>query len=276
MSARASQAFPDLIKIFRKIKEEKHRKQKLDGRLTDHLLVRMQTEGAKPVAEKLAEDRMERDDVKELSSSTGAIGSTDDVKSSDDSILAPFNPTCKIARAVALDMLLGDEDQTTMNDADGMVLFDLGCGDGRLLLEAVQRCTTVRCVGVERDPLLVEKAVSAARSQLSTDQQSRIDIRLGDALNPDAAETTGPLSDHIGSQCRGLKLRDATALYLYLLPKGLVQIHQQLLLDNNHNKIPLLRIVVTYMFQLRAWTPARVDRTSKANAPVYLYKIDIK
>lgn len=210
---------------------------------------------------------MEQDAVKE--SSLPSTANDRDVE--DGSILAPFTPTCETAIRVALDLLLADE---TNNDFAGdTVLFDLGCGDGRLLLAAVQRCATIRCVGIERDPILVEKAMSAARAQLSSEQQSRIDIRLGDAMDPDEAKiTTCSSADNIGAQCRGLKLRDATALYLYLLPKGLVQLHQQHLLDS-HQKIPLLRKVVTYLFRLRAWTPARVDRTSKASAPVYLYQI---
>ena len=133
--------------------------------------------------------------------------STSDSKS-DSNILAPFNPTCDQAQQVALDMLLlllekkknGASSSLSPSLSDRpMVLFDLGCGDGRLLIRAIQQSapatsadadagsTLLRCVGIERDPVLAQKAVAAAKEQLSAEQQSRIDIRIGDALIAAAA-----------------------------------------------------------------------------------------
>ena len=214
-----------------------------------------------------------------------------------DNFLAPFNPSSDRVLQIALDMLLfdrNDRNATTnpsstvlLVDEDDQehaqtneILFDLGCGDGRLLLQAVQRCPTVRCIGIERNPDLVDKAVAAIRAQLTDDEQSRIEIRVGDALNPDAAvaqeatatalcKTTNSLGTNIDSKCRGLRLRDATTLYLYLLPKGLIHVQQLLTREN----MPRLRFVVTYMFRLQQWEPVRVNRTTKAMVPVFLYKV---
>ena len=203
-------------------------------------------------------------------------------------ILAPFNPTCDHAQQVALEMLLGQDSENHGQKAHtNVVLFDLGCGDGRLLLRAVQCCSTVRCVGIERDPALVNKALDAIHAQLTDEQQSRIEIRSGDALKPDNAvvipqttpstivgdstETSTLSSTTIGSKCQGLRLQDATALYLYLLPKGLLHIQQQLLTRDN---MPQLSAVVTYMFRFKQWEPVRVDRSTKAMVPMYLYKVD--
>jgi len=244
-------------------------------------------------------------------SSSSSAGTSNN---SDSNILAPFNPTCDQAQQVALDMLLLLlETKKKTNGASDlpMVLFDLGCGDGRLLIRAIQQssapaeadadtagCSTLllRCVGIERDPVLAQKAVAAAKEQLSAEQQSRIDIRCGDALIAATAAaassktktttttttTTEPnnptvsSNTTIGSQCRDLTLQDATAIYLYLLPKGLIKIRpllDQLIAATDSGCRRRLRVVVTYMFQLRGWEPTRVDRTTKGGAPVYLYEI---
>lgn len=203
-----------------------------------------------------------------------------------DNILAPFNPTCDHAQQVALEMILGCDSEIRNELIDGQqahtnaILFDLGCGDGRLLIRAVQCCTTVRCIGIERDHALVNKAMVAIRTQLTDEQQSRIEIRSGDALKPDyavATTTTTNMWDSsettstIGSKCQGLRLQDATALYLYLLPKGLIHIQQHLL---TRDIMPQLSTVVTYMFRFKQWEPVRVDRSTKAMVPVYLYKVE--
>jgi len=186
-------------------------------------------------------------------------------------ILAPFNPTEKQAQKVALGMLLQHHD-------DDMILCDLGCGDARLLIQAVQQSATVRCIGIERDPVFVDKAVAAAKEQLTAEQQSRIDIRLGDVLrasNNDRGsdQAAAVAASILGSQCRDLTVQDATALFLYLLPKGLVKIQPLLdqLVNSTSGRGGSLRVVVTYMFQVKQWEATQVDRTSKGGAPVYLY-----
>lgn len=210
--------------------------------------------------------------------------------------LAPFNPTCEHAQKVGIRLLrLQDDD----------VLFDLGCGDGRVLVSAVaavsqqqQQQGGLRCVGIELDATFVAKARTLV-TQLPLCVQQRIDIRHGDVLlafqgedEEDEQISTGSeiankwqdqqLSNsiNIGSICRGLTLRrDCTAIYLYLLPKGLLRIQpllDQIVIERRRHATttaaPVLR-VVTYMFQMHGWTATSVDRTSKAGAPVYLYEL---
>lgn len=64
------------------------------------------------------------------SGSPSPCGGADD-GGDNDNRLAPYNPTHATARAAALDLLA-----LTPHDA----LFDLGCGDGRLLVSALERC----------------------------------------------------------------------------------------------------------------------------------------
>ena len=238
----------------------------------------------------VAVHRMDDDGV-ERKESLSLVAQDVNLNATDNILLAPFNPTCDHAQQVALEMLLGCDSEICKGLKNGqqqaytdVILFDLGCGDGRLLIRAVQCCLTVRCIGIERDPALVNKALAAIRAQLTEEQQSRIEIRSGDALMPDFAVAAPPpptstsimgdsseTTSTIGSKCQGLRLRDATALYLYLLPKGLVHIQQQLLARDN---MPQLSAVVTYMFRFKQWEPMRVDRSTKAMVPVYLYKVD--
>lgn len=63
--------------------------------------------------------------------------------------LAPFNPTCEEAQSKAIDLL---------GLKNGDVLFDLGCGDARLLMKAATEVPGLLCVGVELDPVYVARA----------------------------------------------------------------------------------------------------------------------
>lgn len=184
-------------------------------------------------------------------------------------LLAPFNPTCHHAQDVALEML-------DLNEND--VLFDLGCGDAKLLLNAVRRVSGVRCVGMEIDRIFVDKAIAAVR-QLPSEQQHRIDIRLQDVLQKEEVTSVGIASSAsstvdlaIGSACRDLRFHDATALFLYLLPKGLVRI--KALLDKIVKERKGSLRIVTYMFKIHGWIPTKIDQTTKGGAPVYLYEFN--
>jgi hypothetical protein len=213
----------------------------------------------------------------------------------DINVLAPFTPTGEDAQKVGLRLLQlrGDD-----------VFFDVGCGDGRVIITAAaalapqdngaiseinttndDSSARIRCIGIELDPAFCIKAV-AAMQKLPEDVQQRVQIRCGDILDPAIMATGGPtfatdgeLSENL---CSGLTFqRDCTAVYLYLLPQGLRRLKPILdgmIEERRRRPVPecksqrrLFR-VVTYMFQMHGWTAAIVDRTSKADAPVYLYE----
>ena len=198
--------------------------------------------------------------------------------------LAPFNPTSDQAQQTALRLLDLSKDD---------VLFDLGCGDGRLLITAVkdQQTKGLRCVGIEMDPVFTSRAVQSIY-QLSAETQRRIEIREGDVLElgyqdnstesapqqPAATATaeTNILGETGKSLCQHLTLlNDATAIYLFLVPNGLKKI--QPLLD----RVVEIRkeqgkpfSVVAYIFQVHGWEPSFVDRTTKGEMPLYLYRFE--
>jgi hypothetical protein len=198
--------------------------------------------------------------------------------------LAPFNPTSDQAQQTALRLL-------NLSKVD--VLFDLGCGDGRLLITAVNNKHTegLRCVGIEMDPVFTSRAVTSIQ-QLAATTQQRIEIREGDVLElgyqdstesaPQQQSTTAATAENnlLGetgkSLCQHLTLlNDATAVYLFLVPDGLKQIKP--LLDRvveirKQQKRPFS--VVAYMFQVHGWEPLQVDRTTKGEMPLYLYRFE--
>ena len=66
------------------------------------------------------------------------------------------------------------------------VLYDLGCGDGRIVIAAAQQFGT-RGVGVDIDPALIAEARrNAARSQV----EHLVTFRLQDAMDTDVSDAT--------------------------------------------------------------------------------------
>ena len=176
-------------------------------------------------------------------------------------ILAPFNPISESAMTVALELL-----QLGPND----ILFDLGAGDGRLLIHAATTIPGLRCVGIEIDSKFVDRSRSCIEA-LPADVSSRLQMRLGDALA--VAEVTSESSTidtiHL---CDELTMHDATALFLFLVPNGLKLVRQ--LLEQvvaRHRKEGRRFRVVAYMFHIPGWEPTVVNRNTKAGSPVYLY-----
>jgi len=123
--------------------------------------------------------RYDESDVLDLySGSHGLFGVAD---------LAPFVPT---PMAVVERMLeLGEVDK---ND----ILFDLGCGDGRIIITAAQRFGT-RGVGIDLDP---QRIVESWRGAKEAGVEGLVEFRLQDVMKAD--------------------IRKATAVTLYLLPES--------------------------------------------------------
>lgn len=179
--------------------------------------------------------------------------------------LAPFNPSSDQIQKMALDMLqLGPSD----------VLFDLGCGDGRFLCYAANQIPGLKCVGLEIDAEFVSRGRDkVAKSQL----QDRVDVRLEDATKA-GDENTSNGTDQSTTPEKIVQqltlMKDATALYLFILPKGIVKmmpilnaLKQKRLAEGKRFK------VLSYMFKIREWEPTIVDETAKGSCPVYYYDI---
>ncbi len=132
----------------------------------------------------------------------------------------------------------------------GETLVDLGAGDGRVLLHAVERFDAGAAVGYELDPVVHALGVAhvAARLEAAPHLASRVSLRLGDA--------------------RGAQLAGAHVVAMYLLPEG----HAAL---KTHLETQLPRgcgtRIVAHGWPVPDWTACQAVVTSMGTR-LYLYR----
>jgi amino acid transporter len=112
-------------------------------------------------------------------------------------------------------------------DGDGL-LYDLGSGDGRIVIAGATRCGA-RGVGIEIDPALVRQSVANARNAGVTD---RVRFIRGDLFEAD--------------------LREATAVTLYLFDEVNLRLRPKLLRELRPGTP-----VVSHQFGMGDWRPDR-------------------
>ena len=120
------------------------------------------------------------------------------------------------------------------------VVYDLGCGDGRILITA-SRLFDARAVGVELRRDLAERAWNKVKS---LELQDRIKI----------------LNDNLFN----VRLGDADVITLYLTKEALAALRPRL----EHELKPTAR-VITHDFRIPNWRPAYVERIGSHR--IYLY-----
>ncbi len=131
------------------------------------------------------------------------------------------------------------------NVRTGELVYDLGCGDGRVLITAAQQFNA-RAVGYEISPKLVQKA-SERITQLGL--QDRVKVIQGDLMQAD------------------LSPADVVVVYLLTLSNDMLRPHLEKQLKPGSR-------VVSYSFEVPGWKPKRVDRTdAHAGHSIYLYEM---
>jgi SAM-dependent methyltransferase len=125
---------------------------------------------------------------------------------------------------------------------DGDVVYDLGCGDGRIVIAAALR--GARGVGVDIDPRRVQEATANAQASGVADRVTIVEQDLF-------------LTD----------LRDATVVTLYLLPELNRKLRPKLWKELK----PGSR-VVSNRFSMGEWQPDRVIKAG-GTSTVYLWTI---
>ena len=118
------------------------------------------------------------------------------------------------------------------------VVYDLGCGDGRLVITAAKRYGA-RGVGIDIDPQRITESRDNARQ---ADVTERVRFLEQDLFEAD--------------------IRQATVVTLYLLPKLNVQLRPKLL----HDLKPGTR-VVSHDFDMAEWQPDRTVQVPGASRP---------
>lgn len=153
--------------------------------------------------------------------------------------LAPFVPSPQRVIDRMLDMAAPKAGET---------LFDLGCGDGRVLVAATQRFN-VKSVGIEMDEKLVKRANERIESMNLKD---RVKIIQGDLLQAD--------------------LSGADVVVIYLLTGS-----NEILRPRLEKFLKPGARVVSYAYAIPGWKPTKVDKTDQQlGHPIYLYEIPPK
>lgn len=122
------------------------------------------------------------------------------------------------------------------------VVFDLGCGDGRVVIEAVRR-SGARGVGVDLDPKLVRQAEANA---IEAGVSSRLRFRTEDLFSTD--------------------LRDATVVLLFLWP----EINRKLL-PKLLRELPAGARIVSNMHDMGDYPPSRRLTLRAGPRPHHVY-----
>ncbi len=91
--------------------------------------------------------------------------------------LAPFVPTPMVVVERMLEL-------AEVNAQS--VLYDLGCGDGRIVVHAAKKYGA-RGVGIDIDPIRIEESNANAKEE---DVESLVEFRLGDVMKVDLSEAT--------------------------------------------------------------------------------------
>jgi len=133
------------------------------------------------------------------------------------------------------------------NVGPGDVVYDLGCGDGRIVIAAAQKFGA-RGVGVDLDPLRVQEAQANARK---AGVEHLVSFRVQDALDTDVSE--------------------ATVVTLYLVSALNVKLRPRLMTE-----LRTASRIVSHNFAMGDWQPDTVDVFTSADGlsrTVYLWTI---
>jgi len=128
----------------------------------------------------------------------------------------------------------------------GDVVYDLGCGDGRLVITAVRKFGARRGVGVDIDPQRIRESKENARA---AGVEDRVEFVEGDLFKTD--------------------IREATVVTLYLLPEVNLRLRPRLLSELK----PGTR-VVSHAFDMGDWEPEKTAHVE--GRPIYLWTIPAK
>ena len=130
----------------------------------------------------------------------------------------------------------------------GDVVYDLGCGDGRIVIAAAQKFGA-RGVGVDIDPARIAEAEANARA---AGVERRVSFRIQDALETDVS--------------------DATVITLYLLSAMNVQLRPILT-----RQLRAGSRIVSHSFAMGDWEPDVVDSFTDGagtSRTLYLWRAD--
>ncbi|MDH7511722.1 MAG: methyltransferase domain-containing protein [Clostridiales bacterium] len=172
----------------------------------------------------------ENDEIELYSGSHSLFGVAD---------LAPFVPTSMSVVEKMLELAQVDKDD---------ILFDLGCGDGRIVITAAKKYGT-RGVGIDIDPERIEESVRAAKA---AGVEHLVEFRLQDVMRADFSR--------------------ATVVTLYLLPES-----NELLRPLLDEQLKPGAYVVSHNYSIPGWEKKEVAYLTVEDAAgeehtIYVYR----
>ena len=150
--------------------------------------------------------------------------------------VVPYVPT----REEIIDVIL-----KALDLREGDVLYDLGCGDGRIPVEAAKKYPIKKAVCVEIRDDLIERARERVKE---AGVENKVDIIKGDFFK--------------------VPIKDATVIYMYLLTSVNEQLRPKL-----ERELKIGTRIVTLDFQIPGWKPARTIGGSGWQRTIYVYVI---
>lgn len=153
----------------------------------------------------------------------------------------PFVPTPQPVVAAMLAMAGVDEDD---------VVYDLGCGDGRMVVTAVEEFGARKGVGVDIDPQRIRESRKNAEDAGVTDRTVFIEDSYFD-----------------------VEIEEATVLSLYLLPDTLSKLR-----DKFETELKPGTRIVTHDFKIEGWEPIAEKKVSThpdevSHGKIYLWEV---
>lgn len=123
--------------------------------------------------------------------------------------------------------------------------YDLGAGDSRVILKAVQEYK-INAVGIEIQPVLV--LISKIKALYKGIKSEKLKIKWADFMKED--------------------LKSADIIFFYLMPKAMPNLKKKL--DKELKKGTR---VISYIFPVSGWKEKKMVKSSHTKYPIYLYKI---
>ncbi len=125
----------------------------------------------------------------------------------------------------------------------GQVMYDIGCGDGRVVRYAVKQYG-VRGIGIDINPMLIFFARLKARMM----KLKGAEFRVQNIFDVD--------------------LSDADVIYIFLLPQFLVKIQKKLERGTKKGAV-----IISHGFKMDAWSAYNYKTIKAKPFPTYFYKI---
>lgn len=127
---------------------------------------------------------------------------------------------------------------------ENKLFYDLGCGDGRVVIEAVKKFK-VKGIGIDVNPILLK--VAQLKARYHNIPINKIKFYKDDVLKYD--------------------FQDADYIYLFLMPELINKLKKQF------QKLKKGTLIISHGFKIENWDNFLIKKINDSPFPTYYYKI---